>query len=44
MLISLSYTKDTVLDNSIEYTTKLVEQVNYQIESYVDYMENITPL
>ena len=44
MLISLSYTKDTVLDNSIEYTTKLVEQVNYQIESYVDYMENITAL
>ncbi len=44
LLISLSYTKDTVLDNSMEYTTHLIEQVNYQIESYVDYMENITTL
>lgn len=44
LLISLDYTKDTVLDNSIEYTTQLIEQMNYQIESYVDYMENITVL
>ena len=44
LIISLNYTKDTVLENSIEYTTQLVEQVNYQIESYVDYMENITGL
>lgn len=44
LLISLNYTEDTVLDNSIDYTTQLIEQVNSQIDSYISYMENITIL
>src|SRR5699024_1790041 len=44
LLISLNYTEDTVLDNSIEYSTQLIEQVNTQIDSYINYMENITVL
>lgn len=44
VFISLNYTEDTVLENSIDYTTQLIEQVNYQIDSYINYMDNITVL
>ncbi len=44
LLISISYTEGTVLDNSIDYTTQLIEQVNMDIDSYIDYMENISSL
>ena len=44
LMISLNYTEETILENSKDYSTKLIEQVNYQIESYIDYMENITVL
>ena len=42
LLIALNYTKTTVLDNSITYTSRLIGQVNYDIDSYIDYMENIS--
>jgi len=41
---SLSYTKNTVMENSIDYTTRLVSQINRDIDSYIDYMENISSL
>ncbi len=44
LLISLNYTEETVLDNSIDYTTQLIEQVNADIDSYTDYMKNISAL
>lgn len=44
LIISLNYTEDTVLDNSIDYTTQLIEQVNTDIDSYINYMENISTL
>lgn len=44
LLISLNYTETTVRNNSIEYTTQLIEQVNGDIDSYIDYMENISLL
>lgn len=43
-LISLNYTEKTVLSNSIDYTSRLIKQVNSDIDSYIDYMENISSL
>lgn len=43
-LISMNYTKKTILDNSTDYTSRLVRQVNHDIDSYIDYMENISSL
>lgn len=44
MVISLNYTENTVLDNSITYSTNVVEQVNDDIDSYINYMENISSI
>lgn len=43
-LISLRYTTETVLANSIDYTSRLIGQVNSDIDSYISYMENISEL
>ena len=43
-LISLRYTRETVLSNSIDYTSRLIGQVNSDIDSYISYMENISEL
>lgn len=43
-IISLNYTERTILNNSIDYTTRLIGQVNRDIDSYIDYMENISSL
>lgn len=40
--ISLLFTEETVLENSKEYTMQLIEQVNAEVDSYIDYMENIS--
>ena len=41
---SLNYTENTVMKNSIDYTTKLIRQLNRDIDSYIDYMENISDM
>lgn len=41
-IISLQYTENTVLENSTEYTSQLIGQVNNDIDSYISYMENIS--
>lgn len=41
---SLSYTEDTIMENSIDYTTRLIKQLNRDIDSYIDYMENISSM
>lgn len=38
--ISLGYTKNTVLDNSMDYTLRLVKQVNSDIDQYIKNMQN----
>lgn len=43
-IISLNYTENTVMENSIDYTTRLVKQLNRDMDSYIDYMENISYL
>lgn len=42
LLISLHYTENTVVENSMDYTTQLVSQVNNDIDSYIEYMQNIS--
>ena len=42
--ISLNYTEESVMENSIDYTSRLVNQVNSDIDSYIDYMQNISSL
>lgn len=42
LVISLQYTEDTVLKNSREYTSQLIGQVNNDIDSYINHMENIS--
>ena len=42
LLISLQYTEDMVLENSTDYTSQLIGQVNNDIDSYMNYMENIS--
>ena len=41
MLFSVGYTRSSLKANSKENSEELVQQVNYNIENYMDYMENI---
>jgi len=43
-LVALRYTEKTVLENAEEYSGKLIEQVNSDIDSYMDYLHNISVL
>ncbi len=42
MFFSIKYTKDNLMENSEENSWRLIEQVNINIENYIDYMENIS--
>ncbi|MFV0466968.1 MAG: sensor histidine kinase [Lachnospiraceae bacterium] len=42
LLISLNFTERTVVNNSSSYTMQLIEQVNSDIDSYIEYMQNIS--
>jgi len=42
LLLSLRFTREAVLENSTEYTSQLIGQVNNDIDSYIGYMENIS--
>lgn len=42
LLVALHFTEKAVLTNSIDDTSRLINQVNYDIDSYIDYMENIS--
>lgn len=44
LVISMDYTNKTILENSTDYTSRLIRQVNRDIDSYIDYMENISSL
>lgn len=44
LIISLNYTQERITENSKEYTMQLIEQVDGDIDSYIDYMENISRL
>lgn len=42
MMIALNFTSQTIYENSNNYTSQIVKQVNYDIDAYIDYMENIS--
>lgn len=42
LLIALKYTNETVYENSFDYTSQIIKQVNYDIDAYVDFLENIS--
>ncbi len=44
LFISLQYTQTTVYNNSISYNTQIINMINYDIDSYIEYMENISKL
>lgn len=44
LVVSLRHTQNTVLNNSTEYTSQLIGQVNNDIDSYITYMENISSI
>ncbi len=43
-VISINYTENATMSNSMDYTLKLINQVTRDIDSYIDYMENISSL
>lgn len=43
-VISLNFTRTSVFENTITYTRQLTSQVNNDIDSYIDYMENISSM
>lgn len=43
-VVALHYTKKTVLENAQEYSIQLIQRVNSDIDSYMDYLYNISVL
>ena len=43
-LVALGYTERTVMENAEEYSIQLIEQVNSDIDSYMNYLHNISAL
>lgn len=43
-VISLNYTRQSVFENSSLYTQTIIQQMNKNINSYIDYMENTSYL
>ena len=43
-LVALRYTEKTVMENAEEYSIQLIDQVNSDIDSYMDYLHNISVL
>lgn len=41
-LVSLNYTRSSVYENSVMYTRTIIEQMNQNIDSYIEYMDNIS--
>lgn len=44
LVIAMNYTKKTIYENSIDYSTQIIKQVNSDIDNYIDYMENTSSL
>lgn len=43
-VISMSYARQSIFENSSLYTHKIIQQMNQNIDSYIDYMTNISYL
>ena len=44
LTIAIYFARDMVYQNSMDYTMQIIRQVNYDIDTYIDYMENISSL
>lgn len=44
LLIALNYTRNSIYENSINYTSQIIKQVNYDIDSYMEYLKNISSI
>lgn len=44
LFIALNYTNKTIMENSINYTSQIIKQVNYDIDSYTEYLMNISSI
>ena len=42
--VSMKFTNTSIFENSSEYTHTIIQQMNHNIDSYIDYMENIAYL
>ncbi len=42
MIIAVHYTNNSIYENSVNYTTQIIQQVNYDIDSYMEFLENIS--
>ena len=42
LVCSLNYTKSSITSNSVSYTQQLIRQVNSDIDSYIEYMQNLS--
>lgn len=42
LFIALNYTTRIIYENSINYTSQIIKQVNYDIDAYMEYLENIS--
>lgn len=43
-VVSMKFTNTSIFENSSEYTHTIIQQMNQNIDSYIDYMENIAYL
>lgn len=43
-VVSMRFTDTSIFENSSEYTQTIIQQMNQNIDSYIDYMENISYL
>lgn len=44
LFIALHFTKNTIYENSVNYSSQIIEQVNYDIDSYMEYLINISSI
>ncbi|MCD7820205.1 MAG: sensor histidine kinase [Lachnospiraceae bacterium] len=44
VIVSFRYTEDAVYENAINYTERLLTQLNTDVDSYIEYMENISDM
>lgn len=42
--VSVQYTRSSIFENSVMYTKTIINQMNQNIDSYIDYMDNIASL
>lgn len=43
-MVSIRYTRSSIFENSVMYTKTIINQMNQNIDSYIDYMDNIASL